>query len=236
MEKFEEVVEGVYLISVGRANAYLLTGEDLSLVDTGMPGEEENVIRGIKKIGRKPGEISHILITHAHMDHMGSLAALKKASGAMVVASGKEVDYVKAVKRTWTMGREGFGGKLFKTALFFMETFVFKYEPTDVDIPCQGGETIDCFGGIQVVASPGHSPGSLSYYQKDKKVLFTGDALSNMSGELRLPPRMGCADYGEALKSVEGLAELDFETCLFGHGDPLKSGASSMVSNLLQDA
>ena len=54
MEKFEEVVEGVYLISVGRANAYLLTGEDLSLVDTGMPGEEENVIRGIKKIGRKP--------------------------------------------------------------------------------------------------------------------------------------------------------------------------------------
>ena len=236
MEKFEEIVEGVYLISAGRANAYLLTGEDLSLVDTGMPGEEESVIRGIRKIGRKPGEISHILITHAHMDHMGSLGALKKASGAMVVASGKEVDYVKGVKRTWTMGREGFGGKLFKTVLFFMETFVFKYEPTDVDIPCQGGETIDCFGGIQVVASPGHSPGSLSYYQKDKKLLFTGDALSNMSGELRLPPRMGCEDYHEALKSGEGLAELDFETCLFGHGDPLKSGASSMVSNLLQDA
>ena len=236
MEKFEEVVEGVYLISAGRANAYLLTGEDLSLVDTGMPGEEENVIRGIKKIGRKPEELSCIMITHAHMDHMGSLAALKKASGAMVVASSKEVDYVKGAKRTWTMGREGFGGKLFKTALFFMETFVLKYEPTEVDIPCQEGETIDCFGGIQVVASPGHSPGSFSYYQKDKKLLFTGDALSTMSGELRLPPRMGCADYHEALRSVEGLAELDFETCLFGHGDPLKSKASSMVRNLLHNA
>jgi len=236
MEKFEEVVEGVYLISAGRANAYLLIGEDLSLVDTGMPGEEENVIRGIKKIGRSPEEISCIMITHAHMDHMGSLAALKKASGAKVVASSKEVDYVKGAKKTWTMGREGFGGKLFKTALFFMETFVFKYEPTDVDIPCQGGETIDCFGGIQVVASPGHSPGSLSYYQKDKKLLFTGDALSNMSGELRLPPRMGCADYGEALKSVEGIADLDFETCLFGHGDPIRSEASSRMKKLLQDA
>lgn len=118
MEKFEEIVEGVYLISAGRANAYLLTGEDLSLVDTGMPGEEENVIRGIRKIGRKPGEISHILITHAHMDHMGSLAALKKASGAMVVASGKEVDYVKGVKRTWTMGREGFGGSFSRRRSF----------------------------------------------------------------------------------------------------------------------
>jgi len=233
MEKFEEIVEGVYLISAGRANAYLLTGEDLSLVDTGMPGEEAKVIRGIEKIGRKPEDIRHILITHAHMDHMGSLAALKKASGAKVIASNKEADYVKGAKRTWTMGREGFGGKLFKAALFVMETFVFKYEPTEVDIPCQEGETIDCFGGIQVVASPGHSPGSLSYYQKDKKILFTGDALSNMSGELRLPPRMGCADYHEALKSVEGIADLDFETCLFGHGDPLKSEASSMVKKLL---
>ena len=73
-------------------------------------------------------------------------------------------------------------------------------------------------------------------YQKDKKLLFPGDALSNMSGELRLPPRMGCADYSEALKSVEGFAELDFETCLFGHGDPIRSEASSRVKKLLQDA
>ena len=170
MEKFEEVATGVYLINAGRSNIYLLVGEDLTLVDTGMPGEGENVIQVIKKMGRTLKELKHILITHAHMDHMGSLAALKKASGAQVVASREERDYIEGLKKTWTMGREGFAGKLFKTALFVMETFVFKYDPTDVDIPCQGGETIECFGGIQVVASPGHSPGSLSYYQKEKKL------------------------------------------------------------------
>lgn len=235
MEKFEEITEGVYLISTGRSNIYLMVGEDLTLVDTGMPGEEENVIRSVKKIGRTLKELNHILITHAHMDHMGSLAALKEASGAKVVASREEVDYIQGAKKTWTMGREGFGGKLFKTVLFFMETFVFKYEPTVVDVPCRGGDTIECFGGIKVVASPGHSPGSLSYYQQEKKILFTGDALSGMSG-LRLPPRLGCADYREALRSVERLAELDFETCLFGHGDPLTSETSSMVKKLLKDA
>ncbi|KPJ61791.1 MAG: hypothetical protein AMJ42_00870 [Deltaproteobacteria bacterium DG_8] len=232
MEKFEEVATGVYLVSAGRSNIYLLVGEDLTLVDTGMPGEEENVLRSVKRIGRRPEELNHILITHAHMDHMGSLASLKKVSGAKVVAGRKEVDYIQGEKKTWTMGREGLAGKIFKTALFFMETFVFKYEPTRVDSPCGGGEIIDCFGGIQVIASPGHSPGSLSYYQKERKILFTGDALSGVSG-LRLPPRLGCADYPEALRSVERLAVLDFEICLFGHGDPITSEASSMVKKLL---
>lgn len=233
MERFEEVATGVFLISDGRTNVYLLVGEDLTLIDAGMPGKEEKVIRCIKKIGRKPEELSYILITHAHMDHIGSLAALKKASGAKVVASREEGDYIRGTRKSWTMGRKGLAGKLFKTALFFVETFIFKYEPTSVDIPCQGGETIDCFGGIQVIASPGHSPGSLSYYQKDKKVLFTGDALSGISG-LRFPPRMGCVNYRKALRSVERLAELDCEICLFGHGDPLTSEACSKVKNLLQ--
>ena len=232
MERFEEVAKGVYLISAGRSNSYLLVGEGLTLIDAGMPGEEKSVIHYIKKIGRTLKELNHILITHAHMDHMGSLAALKQASGAKVVASREEADYIQGAKKTWTMGREGFGGKLFKTALFFMETFVFKYKPSVVDVPCQGGEVIECFGGIQVIASPGHSPGSLSYYQQEKKILFTGDALSGVSG-LRLPPRLGCADYPGALRSVKRLAELDFETCLFGHGDPVTSEASSMVGKLL---
>ena len=48
----------------------------------------------IQKIGRTIEEVKHILITHAHLDHMGSLAALKKASGAKVVAGSQEQDYI----------------------------------------------------------------------------------------------------------------------------------------------
>jgi glyoxylase-like metal-dependent hydrolase (beta-lactamase superfamily II) len=233
MKTFEEIAVGVYLISAGRANSYLLVGDDLTLVDTGLPGEEDGVIAGIEKIGRKPNELSHILITHAHMDHMGSVAALKKVSGAQVVASSKEVNYIGGARKTWTMGREGLAGKLFKGALYLLETFSFTYEPVPVDMPCQGGEVIDCFGGMQVIATPGHSRGSLSYYQHERKILFTGDALSG-TPQLRLPPRLGCADYREALTSVGKLAELDVEICLFGHGSPLKTGASKLVKQLLQ--
>jgi glyoxylase-like metal-dependent hydrolase (beta-lactamase superfamily II) len=131
------------------------------------------------------------------------------------------------------MGREGFGGKIFKTVLFFMETFVFNYQPALVDMPCQGGETIDCFGGVQVIASPGHSPGSLSFYHKEKKLLFVGDALSGAEG-FHLPQRFGCSSYQDALRSVKRLSELDFDTCLPGHGAPVLSNAQKQMAFLLE--
>jgi len=92
---------------------------------------------------------------------------------------------------------------------------------------------MESFGGIQVIASPGHSPGSMSYYLKDKRILITGDALSGAPA-LRIPPRFGCADYHEALRSVKTFTELDFERCLFGHGKPLTDKASLMVRKLAQ--
>jgi glyoxylase-like metal-dependent hydrolase (beta-lactamase superfamily II) len=227
----KEIANNIYLIDKGRSNCYLLAGDDLALVDTGMPGDEKFILAGIAEIGRSPGELRHILITHAHMDHMGSVAAMKKASGARVVASVREVDYIEGVKKTWTMGREGAGGKLFKAVLFLMENVFLRYEPAGVDITCAGGELLDCFGGIRVIAAPGHSPGSLSYYVPSGKILFTGDALSGVPA-LKLPPRPGCADYDAALKTVNKLAELDFDRCLFGHGEPLLHKASQAVQRL----
>lgn len=233
MGTFEEITEGVYRISSGRSNSYLLSGDELTLVDTGMPGEEEEIIESITKIGRRCEDLNYILITHAHLDHMGSVAAIQKLSGAKVVASNREVEYVEGMRKTWKMGREGLGGKVFKGVLFLLETFSFRYEPASVDITCRGGEVIDSFGGIKVISTPGHSPGSLSFYQGEKRIIFTGDALSGVP-QLKLPPRLGCDDYREALTSVRKIAELDFDICLFGHGAPLKKEASQGLRGLLE--
>lgn len=227
-----EILKNIYIISKGRANCYLLAGEDLTLVDTGMPGDEKQILEGIREIGRSPEQLRHIVITHAHMDHMGSAAALQKVSGARIVASVREVEYIEGRKQSWKMGREGAGGKLFKVMLFLLENCFVRYEPVHVDIACAGGELLDCAGGLRVIDSPGHSPGSLSYYLPSGKVLFTGDALSG-APRLKLPPRPGCADYREALRTVGTLAALDCEICLFGHGEPLVYGASQAIKRLV---
>jgi glyoxylase-like metal-dependent hydrolase (beta-lactamase superfamily II) len=229
----EKIAEGVFRIAPGRSNCYLLAGTDLTLIDTGMPGEAETIKAAITALGLKPEKIGHILITHGHLDHTGSLAELKKISGAQVIAGTKDAAYIQGSRKTWTMGREGFGGKIFKAVLFYMETFVFKYQPATVDMPCQGGETINCSGGIQVIATPGHSPGSLSFYHKDKKLLFVGDALSGADG-FHLPQRFGCASYADALRSVENLTNLDFDTCLPGHGAPVVGTARQQMARLIE--
>lgn len=233
MSEPELVAEGVYRITPGRSNCYLLVDKKLVLIDTCMPNDGEAIIAAIKSLGHSVEDISHILITHAHLDHIGSLAALKKPGSAQVVAGVKDTAYIQGQKKTWTMAREGFGGKIFKTVLFFMETFTFHYEPTQVEIPCYGGEMLDCFGGIQVIATPGHSPGSLSFYSKERGLVFVGDAL-NGTGGFAVPMRFGCANYKEALRSVQQLARLDFGICLLGHGAPVKGNAAARLRELVQ--
>jgi glyoxylase-like metal-dependent hydrolase (beta-lactamase superfamily II) len=225
----EQVAPDVYRITVSRSNIYLITGKTLTLIDTGMPGDGPEVLKAIAATGRNPAEVSHILITHGHTDHIGSLAFLKKATGAQVIAGAPEVDYIQGEKKPWQMAREGFSGRLFKIMLFFAETFVFNREPAVVDKACSGGEVID---GIRVIATPGHSPGSISYYLPDKRILFTGDALSG-EPEAKLPPRAGCADYQQALLSVKKLTALSFDICCFGHGKPVNRGADVLVKKLL---
>lgn len=231
----EQVAPDIYRIKVSRSNIYLIVGKTLALIDTGMPGDGAEVIKAIDALGRNPKEVSHILITHGHIDHAGSLALLKKSTGAEVVAGAGDIDYIQGKKKLWRMGREGFGGKLFKIVLFFAETFVFTYEPTTVDQVCSGGEVIDFNGDITVVATPGHSLGSVSYYLPDKHILFTGDALSG-EPHAKLPPRAGCADYQQALASVKTLASLQFNICCFGHGKPVAKGADVLVRKLLVDS
>lgn len=229
----EQIEPGIYRIAPSRSNVYLLVGDTLALIDTGMPGEGKQILEAITAIGRKPEELTYILITHAHLDHIGSLALLKKATGATIVASDKEIGYIQGLKKTWRMSREGIGGKVFKALLFFNETFIFKYEPATIDIPCKGGETINCLGGIKVIDTPGHSPGSLSFYLPDKGILFTGDALSGRPA-LRLPMKVGCSNYQKALESVEKIAELTFEKCCFGHGDPVLNSADAQIRKLIK--
>jgi glyoxylase-like metal-dependent hydrolase (beta-lactamase superfamily II) len=231
----EELAPGIYRIRATRSNVYLLTGKTLVLVDTGMPQDGVGILQEIAALGRRPQDVSHILITHVHLDHSGSLAFLKKATGAHVVAGAAEQDYIRGDKKLWQMNREGIGGKLFKLALFVTETFFARYTPATVDRACTGGEVIDRDGGIQVIATPGHSPGSMSYLLPEKGILFTGDALSG-EPEPRLPPRPGCSNYRQALGSAKKLSMLKFQLCCFGHGKPVTSGADGVIKKLIADA
>ena len=79
----KQVVPGLYQIGLGFVNAYLLDdGGRLTLVDTGVPGSEAKILAALAELSKQPGDVKQILVTHAHGDHSGGLAALKQATGA----------------------------------------------------------------------------------------------------------------------------------------------------------
>jgi glyoxylase-like metal-dependent hydrolase (beta-lactamase superfamily II) len=99
------VVPGVHRIDLGVVNAYVLQAEDgVTLVDTGLAATRPLLLRAMKVLGVDVRDIRRILVTHAHPDHTGSLAYLKRMSGARV--------YMHCIRMTpCSFGREGRSGR-----------------------------------------------------------------------------------------------------------------------------
>jgi len=226
---YEKVIDGIWRIRGKRSNIYLVEGNGLTIIDTGMPGDDRVILEALGMLGHAPADVRAVCITHAHLDHVGSLAAVKAATGAAVVAGVREKEYIEGRKMLCSMRREGMGGALFRGVLFVLEACLQKYYPSQVDraVGEGGGDA----GGLQALATPGHSPGSLSFYDPAKRALFTGDALSARPS-LRLPVRAGCADYRRALLSARALGELKVDVCLCGHGDPVLPRAGERIREL----
>ncbi len=95
--------------------------------------------------------------------------------------------------------------------------------------PLVGGE--DVFG-MEILATPGHTPGSMSAIDHGAGLLIAGDAITIDGGAAAEPPPQFTADPEGAKASIAMLAELSFNTLLVGHGDPIESGADASVAAL----
>jgi len=81
----EEIVSGVYGIGMGYVNAFFIVGEDgLTLVDSGLAKKKDTILSAVAGAGRQPPDVGHILITHHHIDHIGSLAGNRSHSGRLI--------------------------------------------------------------------------------------------------------------------------------------------------------
>ena len=79
----KRVINGVHVIPMGMANAFLIEGDDgLTLIDAGFPGKEAAVFQLIRELGRSSNQLKHIIFTHGHPDHIGSAAAIVRETSA----------------------------------------------------------------------------------------------------------------------------------------------------------
>ena len=227
----EEIVSGVYGIGMGYVNAFFIVGEDgLTLVDSGLAKKKDTILGAVAGAGRQPPDLGHILITHHHIDHIGSLAALKEATGAKCYVHPADSPIVRGDEPQPGPNPGSLLGKLAGPLLSRMSP---PAPPADVDVEVADGEELPLAGGIKVVHTPGHTPGHLSFLLPSKSVRFVGDAAANML-RLGLPISMFTADREQARESIGKLAALEFDVACFGHGRVLKGEANLRFRRLAE--
>ena len=181
-------------------NTYLIDGKLKIIIDPGHRHLFDHVLKNLSALKISPDQIDVAIVTHGHPDHLEAVQALNKAT--MLAMNAEEYRFVSEL-----------AGQYWKIPepLFFLRE----------------GELIIGEHSFEVIATPGHSPGSICLYWPAKKALFTGDLVFNQSiGRTDLP-----GGNGSMLKeSVKRISQMDIDYLLCGHGE-IMAGRKEVQAN-----
>ncbi len=218
-----KILENIHQVDGVDGNSYIIIDSNgITIVDTGMPKSHRKILNYIDSIGYKPEDVKQIVLTHAHIDHVGSALKLKQMTKAKVMIHEEDAQYVTGEKQ-FEVNR-GFLMKMFSS---FM-----KFETFSPDIKLKENDKI---GDFLVIHVPGHTPGSIALYNEKNGVIFVGDLLMFMDGDVYGPPEEYTLDMDLAKKSIEKILNYDFKIMLSGHGDPLKENAREKVKEFYEN-
>jgi glyoxylase-like metal-dependent hydrolase (beta-lactamase superfamily II) len=188
-------------------NLFIVEGEDLTLIDAGVKGSERAIFQKVRAIGRRPQEISRLILTHSHPDHIGAAPEVIAATGCAVLAHAAEKEWIErpAVQKA-------------ERPVPGFDTFVSG--PVRLDGVLKDGEILDIGGStLSVVHTPGHSKGSITLWSPALRTAITGDAVP-APGDFPI--------YDDAfamIRSFRTLRMLGMETMLSAWTGPLEGHA-----------
>ena len=217
-----EIIEGVHQVKGVNGNVYIVVnGKELTIVDTGLPRSAKKILNYIQELGYQQSNISTIILTHFHLDHVGSALQLKNDTKAKVAVHKDEADYVSGKKRPPKLGN------LFYRAV----SSLIKASPVQPDIILNDNDKI---GNLKVIHTPGHTPGSISLLDEERQLLFVGDALRTKGKRVTGPSEEFSNNKAEAENSIGKIVSLKFDIMLPGHGEPLRQSASDVVKKFYE--
>lgn len=238
-----EVGSGIHRVADGIVNWYLVEdGDEVALFDAGWPRSWPRVEAALREIGKSPADVSSVVLTHAHPDHLGAAEEVRTVCGATVHVHSQEVARAHGKAKGAspfalvpgllpTLWRpSAFGFVLHATAHGFM-TPKWVEDLTSFD----AGAPLDVPGRPRPVATPGHTEGHVAFALDEHGVVFVGDSIATLDvltrarGPRLMPDQLN-GDPKRTRASLDALAGIDAGTLLPGHGEPFAGSPADAVA------
>ncbi len=182
------------------SNVYIIQEEtgELSMIDV---GNNVLLLSQMSGAGLDPRKVTKIVVTHAHLDHLGALVGILSNAQPDVYIHERDAPYA----NLW-------------------ELFEAAQVPSENIKLLRGGETLDIMGGVKILHTPGHTPGSISVYHESSQTLFSGDSIGRIS--ICPDDPVGCLEA--YMSSLNWVIEKRVKYILPGHGMPIFFEKESM--------
>src|SRR5438552_6286391 len=214
------VAPDVHALRLIGVNAFLILGDEPTLIDAGHRGSGVMLRRQLAALGHQVTDITRIVCTHGHPDHIGGVQEIAQVSGAQVLMHPADMERLHIKLRDVLRGRPAPGA------------IIAYLTRAPEAAPLNDGDVIPALGGLRVVHTPGHTPGSICLYSESRRLVIVGDILQRMRGQVTYPNYVFTDDMGLARRSIARLAELDIETILFSHYPALREGGRDALRSL----
>jgi len=217
-----EIVPGLHSLRLLGSKAFLVVEDEITLVDAGLQGSGPLLRRYVEGIGRSVKDIARIVCTHGHPDHIGGVREIAAMTGAEVLMHAADGERLR-------IGMREALRELRPSAIVAALT----RGPEDAK-PLEDGAVIPALGGLEVVHTPGHTPGSVCLYAPAHRLLIVGDVLQVIRGRVSLPSHVFTEDMALARRSIARLAELEVDTICFAHYPTWRQGGREALRALAE--
>lgn len=215
----------------------VIEGDNVTLVDTGYPGDRERLFRSLELIGRRLSNVDVVVLSHGHPDHLGSAEHLRSAYDVPVLAHEDEVPNASGARieqvSERTLLRQAWRPTVLRWSLDILRLGATRVERVS-ELRGFGEETLEVPGRPVAVHTPGHTSGHCSLHLPNRGVLLAGDAMMTEHAVGRdagpqLLPAFFNTDTGLARQSLERLRPLVADVVVPGHGPAFRGTPARAV-------
>lgn len=210
--------------------------EEAVLIDTGMPGQLEQIRTAMNDLGVPFERLKAVIVSHQDIDHIGNLPEIIQASANQIDVYAHKLDkpYIEGIFPLIKTDPERMSKEAWASLPKEMQLLYTNPPKCKVNQVLEDGQELPYCGGIQVIRTPGHTPGHVSLYVKKSKTLVAGDAMICVDGSLQGPVQQTTLDMNAALGSLEKYLSFDIESVICYHGGICINAPKEQIQNLVE--